>query len=319
MDIINYAIARKSAEGGGGQSITVEQLNVDQNGTYTPPQGKAYGPVNVDVPQPALETLNVTANGTYSAPSGKAYNEVDVDVPSSGTDPSLFLEEYTENTDLSSYSLGNLTSLRQYAFYSQTRLLNITLPQTLTSIGSYAFYYCSKLPLSSLPSSITKLGAGAFQRCAYLSISELPSSLTTLGKETFSGCTNITISSFPPNLSSIPTSCFSSCNNITSLTFHSGITSIDSSAFNGSINLTFVDLSSAITSVGNAAFAVNWKSGSIVICRAVNPPTLGSNALGTNFSNLTIYVPDDSVDTYKAAKKWSVYADKMQPLSNYSE
>ena len=34
----------------GGSSVTVEALNVTENGTYTAPSGKAYSPVTVNVP-----------------------------------------------------------------------------------------------------------------------------------------------------------------------------------------------------------------------------------------------------------------------------
>ena len=36
-------------QGGGGGSVTVEELNVTENGTYEAPEGKAYSPVNVNV------------------------------------------------------------------------------------------------------------------------------------------------------------------------------------------------------------------------------------------------------------------------------
>ena len=43
-------IALAKAVGGGGPSITVEELTVTENGTTTAPTGKAYTPVNVNVP-----------------------------------------------------------------------------------------------------------------------------------------------------------------------------------------------------------------------------------------------------------------------------
>lgn len=46
----------------GGSSVTVEPLTVTQNGTTTAPSGKAYSPVNVNVPQPS-GTVNIAANG----------------------------------------------------------------------------------------------------------------------------------------------------------------------------------------------------------------------------------------------------------------
>lgn len=54
---------------GGGSEITVTELNVTENGTYTAPADSAYNPVNVEVPAPApnLEDITITENGTYQA------------------------------------------------------------------------------------------------------------------------------------------------------------------------------------------------------------------------------------------------------------
>lgn len=57
---------------GGGSEITVTELNVTENGTYTAPAGSAYNPVNVEVPAPSpnLEDITITENGTYQASEG---------------------------------------------------------------------------------------------------------------------------------------------------------------------------------------------------------------------------------------------------------
>ena len=58
LDIIN----KKSGSGGGGQSVTVEQLNVSANGTYTAQSGHAYSPVVVDVPSGAVDVERKDVN-----------------------------------------------------------------------------------------------------------------------------------------------------------------------------------------------------------------------------------------------------------------
>ena len=89
---------------GGGSGVTVEPLSVTSNGIYTAPMGKAYTPVDVNVPVPpsvTVECLSVTSNGTYTAPTGKAYSPVDVNVPAT---PSVTVES------LSVTSNGNYTA-----------------------------------------------------------------------------------------------------------------------------------------------------------------------------------------------------------------
>ena len=48
FDLFTYLLGKKN--GGGGSSVTVEELSVNENGTYTAETGHAYSPVNVSVP-----------------------------------------------------------------------------------------------------------------------------------------------------------------------------------------------------------------------------------------------------------------------------
>lgn len=68
-------------EHGGGGDITTEELEVDENGTYTAPLGKAYTPVKVNVPQPS-GSVNITENGTVDV---KDYETAVVNVPNPST------------------------------------------------------------------------------------------------------------------------------------------------------------------------------------------------------------------------------------------
>jgi len=53
MNYYDILLAKKLNEGSGGD-ITVEELSVNENRTYTAPTGKAYSPVVVNVPAPPL-------------------------------------------------------------------------------------------------------------------------------------------------------------------------------------------------------------------------------------------------------------------------
>ena len=81
--VTRYEYFLKKYRGGGGGDIDVVQLSVTENGDYTAPEGKAYSPVHVAVPESVLTTKSITANGTYNASSDNAdgYSSVAVDVP----------------------------------------------------------------------------------------------------------------------------------------------------------------------------------------------------------------------------------------------
>ncbi|MDR0973790.1 MAG: leucine-rich repeat domain-containing protein [Prevotellaceae bacterium] len=79
-------------------------------------------------------------------------------------------------------------------------------------------------------------------------------------------------------------------------------------------NLDLCDLPSTMTTVGSANGLFASGGFKVLICRATTPPSPGTLGWG---SKQTIYVPDASVDAYKAASGWSSYASIIKPLSQY--
>ena len=72
----------------GGVDVSVQELDVNQNGSYTAPMGTAYSPVVVNV-APSLMTKEIISNGTYTATedSVDGYSEVTVNVSGGGSTP----------------------------------------------------------------------------------------------------------------------------------------------------------------------------------------------------------------------------------------
>ena len=74
MDLMGYAFFKAMVkEGGGGGDITVESLDVKENGTTTAPEGKAYSPVNVNVPNSytAADEGKVVSGGALVAQTSR--------------------------------------------------------------------------------------------------------------------------------------------------------------------------------------------------------------------------------------------------------
>lgn len=101
---------------------------------------------------------------------------------------------------------------------------------------------------------------------------------------------------------------------ITKLKLNEGITQVNNYAFDICNNLAYIDLPSTITTCGTRCFTF---SPITVICRAVTPPAI--SGWGMNGAKATFYVPNESVEAYKAATGWSNYAAKIKPLSEYVE
>lgn len=131
-----------------------------------------------------------------------------------------------------------------------------------------------------------------------------------IGESAFYGCENLTSVTIGDSVTTIGDYAFWYCSNLTSVTIPDSVTSIGSYAFRGCRNLDSVTIPDSVTSIGNNTFS-NCISLTSVYCKAVTPPTGGSNMFGNNASGRKIYVPTESVEAYKSANGWSEYADAI--------
>ena len=157
----------------------------------------------------------------------------------------------------------------------------------ITKIGNYAFYYYTDLTSITIPNSATSIGFSAFFECRSLTNITIPDSVTSIGSSAFYDCRSLTNITIGNGLTSIGRSAFQSCTGLTSITIGNGLTSIVEGAFSGCINLSSIKLNST------------------------TPPFLGSNAFYNTAADLQIVVPNGSLNAYKTANSWRLYADKI--------
>lgn len=219
------------------------------------------------------------------------------------------LQEITLPADLvtiGEYAFGHSVDNLGYPI-GCTSLHSIVLPEGLTTIGSYAFSHCG-LESLDLPNSVTTIGQLAFERCPNLESIYLPASVTTFtGFNPFAGCdlSSITVDLYNPVFDSrndcnaiIQTASNTLVTGCKNTVIPGGVTSIGVSAFDNITGLTSINLPSTLTSIDEFAF-MNC-SGLTAIYADCTPPTIQSNSfLNIVPSNVTVYVPCSSIETYQ--------------------
>lgn len=217
----------------------------------------------------------------------------------------------------------NFNSTSYGAFANCKKLTKVFIGDTCTTINPYAFYGCEELVECNLPSGLITVSWNTFQNCTkWKGIINLPN-LETLGRTAFMGSGVVRVDNLGKitrieSLNNAGT--FQNCKGLLSVTLPATLTFLDRQTFSGCSALEFAEVQGNVTEVGYMAFDY-CSALRTVIFRAITPPTLGDNAFrGTPVASGTgyIYVPDASVDAYKAATNWSRYQDRIKPLSEYN-
>ena len=129
----------------------------------------------------------------------------------------------------------------------------------------------------------------------------------------FKGCSSLTSVIIPNSIAWIRYGLFQNCTSLTSVTIPSSVTRIDGSVFQGCSSLTSVIIPNSVNRIEGLAF-YHCSSLSSATIEATTPPTLSGDIFPGTSENLVIYVPAESVETYKSANIWSTYASRIQAI-----
>lgn len=243
---------------------------------------------------------------------------------------------------------GDIVKLDSYAFQNCTGLTSVTLPNSLTTIQNYIFRGCTVLTNISIPDSVTYMGTYVFASCSKLKTVKLSNNITSIGSSAFSNCKGLTEITIPSSVTSLTTNAFTGCSNIINVTIKSN--TVASKTYTSSANLHHIfgtqvktyTFDGGVKTIGAYALDGNtttdesiekiiigsevtkltsyttYKASTLttVVCLPTTPPTIGNSVFSNNASGRKIYVPDESVDTYKNATGWKTsYASSIYPMS----
>ena len=183
----------------------------------------------------------------------------------------------------------------------------------VTNIGGCAFSGCSDLTSVEIPNSVTNIEYQAFAGCSGLTSVNIPDGVTSIGYQAFAECKSLTSVTIPDGVTSIEQKVFYECNRLKSVTIPNSVTSIGFNAFGYCFDLTSLTIPDGVTSIGDWAFSCCNHLTSITF-EAITPAILGGS-WSSVFDNTScpIYVPAQSVETYKSAPGWSGVATRIQP------
>ena len=212
---------------------------------------------------------------------------------------------------LTSITIPNgVTHIGNSAFRDCCSLTSITIPDSVNSIGTYAFRGCGSLTSITIPDGVTRIAGELFKDCCSLTSITIPDSVDTIGSAAFQDCSSLTSITIPDGVTRIESYTFDGCGSLTSITIPNGVTHIGNSAFSGCSTLTSITIPSGVTHIGSGAFTSCSSLTSITVL-PVLPPHTGEYMLD---DGVIVYVPEDSVDAYKASTYWSEYADRIQAI-----
>lgn len=273
-------------------------LEIIKNGDYDVTEKKSVS-VNVPVGITPEGTKAIVENGTYDVAE---FASVNVAVPDKGITPEgtkslTITANGTVTEDVSAYKNVEVTVAvpasggdgdKTAAFLDGT--ITAYSNSELTEIREKAFYHCNKLTSVDLP-NVTTLGADAFHTCTWLETVNIPK-LTAIPYQCF-----YYGYSLPDKL------VFPVCKSIAGYVISYAETKILDILGGGQIE--------------SFAFYRATSFTTLILRNAETVTTLQAapSSIFADYTSVTVYVPDNLLETYKTATNWAKMAGQIKGLS----
>ena len=181
-----------------------------------------------------------------------------------------------------------INGIGELAFCRCNKLKKITFPRLVTIEGeskTLPHGVCCNCPLLRevvLPINVEVIGGSAFYNCPALQTISFPNTLVEIGQYAFTGCTSLKKIAIPGNVGFIDRAAFENCTSLHTIRLGDGVVSFGEEAFKGCAELKWIY---------NYSPAPIWISDNTFL--HVKP------------SNVKLIVPNQSVNSYKAAAVWN--------------
>lgn len=221
----------------------------------------------------------------------------------------------------------NLEEIGVGAFYNATNLVIDDLNlKNLKKLYYGAFNSTKVRKISSLGNVTSLMDAaasvgGSFQNCDELTeiLQEVLDKITDIGNAGFTNCDNLRIDLIMPSLEVIAQG-FAKCPirrilNLGNITQLFGDTMLGYNTYPFGQEYDTMIIPSSVTRIGRYAFAGDGNMKALIV-KASTPPSLAQAAFSQSASTCGVYVPDSSVESYKA--EWSAWSNRIRPISQFA-
>ena len=271
----------------------------------------------------ALTQADINVNGDLgrSCFQGcKALTQADINV-----NGSLGGSCFQDCTTLTQATLGDsITKISWSCFNGCASLAEITIPAAVDSIGNNVFEGCTSLANVTIADRDSVLALGC-NEAAYSSYDDEPMfadcplnavyiggnisypTAASRGYSPFYRNTSLESVTITDKETEISENEFYGCTNLKNVTLGDGIETIGRYAFSGCAALEDFTFGSSLKSIGEEAFS-DCTAMTRLVSRTAEPPRCGPQALDDiNKWTCKLYVPDASLDAYKAADQWKEF------------
>lgn len=167
------------------------------------------------------ETHEATiGNGTYDSFNARAYPPSED--PYWTTNDNIWANIVVPETVTYNGEAYTVVGMNTYAFYKQTEIETIQLPNTIRHISDYAFAYAEGLKSIIIPEGVETIGTCALKVCRALDTIVLPSTIKSIGIGAFSNCVSLRQINIPGNCLSIDIDAFTWCDKLSTLIIEDG-------------------------------------------------------------------------------------------------
>ncbi len=251
------------------------------------------------------------------------FDKVEFNCVNAQTDHYFFINRFGSNEEffgqpfykaqIGSLIIGEgVEQIMPYCFYEATGFSNVSVPVGC-ELGERAFYKNSDLTAVSLPEGLKSLPDAVFYHCYNLKTINIPSTVEHIGNFALWSCLNVTGLTLPVMLREVGELAFYKVPFGSEINLGPCVERVGDKAFSNNYNVRRIFIPSQIKSIGELAFDVSpdYNTAVEVISMVENPADVetSSNGIFSNNSSWRLRTPYGTQSAYKTSPVWRGFGD----------